>query len=133
MAAQTQSRNWCISASGSCLKLFPPASTNWQQDHGKTGREENPQLAYPRCLALWSQQQGCPDFLLCLNLSNSSRSFLSSKGSKVQADSLDFKSVHHGHTKFIMKWPLFIRGRHIIFFLKNVTSQASLYPQSAPR
>lgn len=63
VAAQIQSRNWYVSTAGSCLKLLPQAPTNWQQGNGKTGREENRQQAYPHCLVLWSQWQGCP--LLC--------------------------------------------------------------------
>lgn len=95
VAAQIQSRNRCIATSGSYLKLLLQVPTNWQLGHRKTkGRE--PTVGKPTLPSFVVSVARLPCLLLCLSLSDSSRSFLSSKGSKVQVDSLDLNSVHHG-------------------------------------
>lgn len=132
VAAQTPSRNRYISTSGSCLNLLSPHRLTTRSRKDRKGRE--PTAGIPMSPSFVVSVPRLPCLLVCLSLSDSSRSFLSSKGSKLQVDSLNLKSMFiMVKKKFIMKWPLFIRGRHIIFFLKNVTSQANLYPSAEQR
>ena len=49
--------------------------------------------------------------------------------SKLQVGSLDLKHAHHGRKrKFIMKWPLFIRGGHAFSFRRVLPLSQTLSP-----